>query len=323
MMTHEVRYIILASKNHEICGIGECSPIWKLSPESPESFEEALDTLQKNSFDFDEFLAIQSDNPSIRFAIETACLDYLNGGKRRLFDRGAATEIKINGLVWMNDKDSMLKEAEEKIKQGFDTIKFKVGALNFSEELELLSVIRKNFGDDITIRLDANGAFNADDALKKLEALAVHQIHSIEQPIKPGQGKLFADIILNSSIPIALDEELIGMHELDEKKRLLDLLQPHYLVLKPTLHHGFSGCDEWIELAEVRKIGWWITSALESNIGLNAIAQWTAVKRTLLPQGLGTGGLYTNNIPSPMVIESGKLHWSDSSFWDESEILSL
>ncbi len=322
MRSHDVRYIVLSDKSNTIFGIGECSPIWGLSPEVKENFAISLQEMESPFLQFSNFQSILNENPSIRFAIETACLDYKNGGKRQIFEDSTTGEIYINGLVWMNDIKSMFAEARSKIERGFDTIKFKVGALDFQQEIELLNRIRSEVSSHITIRLDANGAFTPLEALRKLDALSKFNIHSIEQPIKSGQLDALAHLVSVSPIQIALDEELISASDLAYKKQLLDKVNPHYIVLKPTLHGGLSGCDQWISLAEERNIGWWITSALESNIGLNAIAQWTAIKNPTLPQGLGTGELYSNNIPSPLQISSGQLWWSPEMKWDVSEIIT-
>lgn len=320
---HEAHYFLLLSADRRLYGIGECSPIWGLSPENRESFSTVCKTLEKNKFSWEEFLSILDTNPSLRFAIETACLDYLSGGKRTIVPDYQTKEIPINGLVWMNDAEEMFREASEKIALGFTTIKLKVGAINFEQELNLLKKLRREFSNQIQIRLDANGAFSLKDALMKLELLSKFNIQSIEQPVKAGQGEEFAEIIKESPISIALDEELIGIMNRETKSALLDQLKPHYIILKPTLHQGLSGCEEWIQLAEQKGIGWWMTSALESSIGLNAIAQFVAAKNAKLPQGLGTGGLYQNNIPSPLKINEGKLYWSKNQTWDVSEILSL
>jgi o-succinylbenzoate synthase len=249
--------------------------------------------------------------PSLIFGVETAILDFLNGGQgiifKNNFSLGEST-IPINGLVWMGTKMAMRNQIEEKLKDGYNTIKLKIGAIAFEEELSLISDLRKEFSSDqITIRVDANGAFdmsNVRNVLKKLKNL---DVHSIEQPIQSRKWNQMAELCQESIIPIALDEELIGIFEKDRKIELLDSIKPQFIILKPSLHGGFIGCAEWIQLAEERNIGWWITSALESSVGLNAIAQFTANYPIEIPQGLGTGGLYTNNLPSDLVIESGYL----------------
>ncbi len=251
------------------------------------------------------------NSPSLVFGVETAILDYLNGGSGLIFKNTFAlgeSEIPINGLIWMGTKSEMRSQIQEKLELGYSTIKLKIGAIAIEDELELISELRKEFdSNQITIRVDANGAFdefNVREVLKKLKKL---EVHSIEQPIRAGNWELMSELCNENIIPIALDEELIGIFEKERKIELLDLIKPQFIILKPSLHGGFIGCSEWIELAEERKIDWWMTSALESSIGLNAIAQFTANYSIKIPQGLGTGGLYTNNLPSDLVIESGYL----------------
>lgn len=208
----------------------------------------------------------------------------------------------------MSDIEMMQQQIEEKLRQGFRCIKLKIGANDFESELRLIREIRQRFSpDQLMLRVDANGAFKPDDAKEKLRALAAFNLHSIEQPIAAGQQRELAQLCAKTPLPIALDEELIGIHKKEEKAALLRAVKPQFLVLKPSLHGGFSGCNEWIELAKRQSIGWWITSYLESNIGLNALAQWTFTKNVSMHQGLGTGQLYTNNIESPLEIRGEKL----------------
>ena len=211
----------------------------------------------------------------------------------------------------MGEKTFMFEQIKQKIKQGFGVIKLKIGAIDFKDELDLLKYIRTQFSSsEIEIRLDANGAFTPAEALEKLKFLSEYEIHSIEQPIKAGQFDEMGFLSENSPIPIALDEELIGYHFGQNKKAILARIKPQYIILKPALHGGFIGSDTWIEAARELNIGWWITSALESNLGLNAIAQYTAAKKVKIPQGLGTGGLFTNNFESPLYIKEGALHYN-------------
>ena len=249
--------------------------------------------------------------PSIVFGIESLVRDILNGGIGLIFESGFTRKelsIPINGLIWMGDESFMLEQMEEKLTDGFSTIKMKVGAIDWEKEMALLRQLRNRFSaDDLTLRVDANGAFTPMDAPSKLAQLAALEIHSIEQPIMAGQLNAMSELCKNAPIGIALDEELIGIHEFEQKDSLLKLIAPQFIVLKPSLHGGFIGCKEWIELAEQNGIAWWMTSALESSIGLNAIAQFTATFEDLLPQGLGTGGLYTNNFESSLVVEKGQL----------------
>ena len=322
LTNRDVYFLLAGSADQENFGLGECAPIWGLSPETQAEIERTIarwpDLLNQPKL-AGEALANFS---SLRFALETALRDLANGGQMNPFDVDLRKPIPINGLVWMSDANSMFKECRAKIESGFHTIKFKVGALRFDDELELLSKVRREFTEsDLEIRLDANGAFPIDKALEKLDSLSRFRIHSIEQPIRAGTWQEMAMLVEKTPIAIALDEELIGVHNRARKQKLLDEIRPHFLVLKPTLHGAFSGCDEWIELAENRKIGWWATSALESNIGLNAIAQWILTKNIDLPQGLGTGGLFTNNIESPWIVQSGFLKFDPNLKWNLKPIL--
>lgn len=217
----------------------------------------------------------------------------------------------------MGDEAYMLQQLEQKLKEGFRCIKMKIGAIEFEKELSILRSIRKNFSpDEIELRVDANGAFSVEEAMEKLQRLSVFDIHSIEQPIRQGQWDAMAELCENTPLPIALDEELIGIFSVTQKQKLLQTIQPQYIILKPSLVGGFAGSQQWIELTEKQQIGWWITSALESNIGLNAIAQWTFTLGNKMPQGLGTGSLYTNNIESPLQVVGGKLKYGTSKEWN-------
>lgn len=316
LITRPVYYILIDSENGQHTGIGECAPIEGLSAESMTDVESALAKLNglKTPAEIARVIAPYS---SIRFAFECAMLDLLNGGKRILYPGTTGIRIPVNGLVWMNDKEGMLKEAREKIADGFSTIKLKIGGIKFDDELEVLRELRRDYPiSQLTIRLDANGAFTPENALEKLYYLSEFGIHSIEQPIRAGQWNEMAEIARKSTIPVALDEELIGVYDDETKAKLLNTIRPAYLILKPQLHGGFNGCDVWIRLAEERKIGWWATSALESNIGLNAIAQWVATKDNSLPQGLGTGKLFSNNIQSPLRTERGEFFWAQGLEWE-------
>ena len=294
--------------NPAIKGKGECSIIEGLSPEyeNDEQYEAILEALVHDP-DLD-----LSNHPSIKFGFESALLDLEHGGKQIYFDNDFAKgkhKIPINGLVWMGDEVFMQEQILEKLAQGFKTIKMKIGAIDLETELRLLQVIRKKYSkDEITLRVDANGAFQPGEALSVLERLSELYIHSIEQPIKPGQWNEMSKLCRNTPTPIALDEELIGINDPDQKVALFETIRPQFIILKPSLHGGISGAREWIKLAENRSIPWWMTSALESNIGLKAIAQLTAEYDVKLPQGLGTGSLYTDNIPSNLVVENGFIH---------------
>ncbi len=301
-------------------GVGECSFIEGLSADDLSNYEEVLQTIC-SYIEKDEKpdSTIVSSHPSIVFGLESALLDLINGGKKIFFDSAftqGKKQIPINGLVWMGKKDFMQKQIEEKLTLGFNCIKIKVGAIDFVEEVSLLRAIRKKFPvDKVEIRLDANGAFNAADVFKKLETLAAFQIHSIEQPVRKGQLELMMRVCKQSPIPIALDEELIGVHGTVQDD-VLSFIRPKYIILKPSLLGGFAVCDEWIRKAERQNIEWWATSALESNIGLNAIAQWVFTKKNKLVQGLGTGSLYSNNVNSPLFMENGNLGYNPKAKWE-------
>jgi o-succinylbenzoate synthase len=314
-------------------GLGEAAPVSGLSNEKPSDVHHQLDELVRRindgasmpgSANLDEMHAKFGSwglSPSVYLALETAWLDLQNGGKRIIFDNAFHTgkPLDINGLVWMGGLDFMLQQVSIKVEEGFTCIKLKIGGLNFEKEMDILNFIRrKYFRDQITIRLDANGAFRPDQAMYKLMDLSRFDIHSIEQPIKAGSPSL-AELCQKSPIPIALDEELIGINSTEGKIDLLDRIKPQYRVLKPTLHGGFHGCAEWIRLANDRKVGWWLTSAMESSVGLNAFAQFAAQYPLSLPQGLGTGMIFKDNIPSPLEVKRGKLLWNSQGIWDFSD----
>ena len=293
------------TEDSEVIGIGECSIIPDLSPDfdSFESYERMLTAVcADTNIDLDEW-------PSIKFGLETALLDLENGGQRIIFNNGFSKgkqSIAINGLIWMGESSFMHEQIEEKLNAGFTTLKMKIGAIDFESEIKILQSIRDRYTkEQITLRVDANGAFSPEEAEHKLSILADLDIHSIEQPIKAGQYKAMAELCTKTKLPIALDEELIGIHIKVDKINLLKQIKPQFIILKPSLHGGISGTKEWIEIAESHNIPWWITSALESNIGLNAICQLAAEYDNRLPQGLGTGSLYINNIPSSLVVKNG------------------
>lgn len=299
--------------NETIIGTGECSIIPGLSPDftTVEQYENELKTIVENPAHFLRNPQLLNQKPSLLFGLETAFIDWKNGGKGDFFDtsfsRGEQS-IPINGLVWMGSKQFMHEQIEQKLTQGFSCIKMKVGAIDFETEIALLESIRKRYAaDQITLRVDANGAFSLNEVDEKLQRLADLEIHSIEQPIAVGQHAALRDLCQRTPLPIALDEELIPVFESHKRAALLEFVKPQYIILKPSLHGGFSGCLEWIELAEKNNIPWWMTSALESNIGLNAIAQFTATFDPVIPQGLGTGGLYETNFETRLVIENGAL----------------
>lgn len=319
--TRQVWYVSLASdETPRRWGIGECAPLPGLSRDDRPDYEcllrAACDMLAQTGRLDKELLR---PYPSILFGLETA-LQHMEAGSLALWDtpfsKGEAG-IPINGLIWMGDYKKMLEQIEAKMNAGYRCVKLKIGAIDFEQELALLKHIRAHFAADaLELRVDANGAFDPRDALDKLTRLAAYDLHSIEQPIRAGQWEEMARLVSDSPIPIALDEELIGCGTLARKRELLKAIAPHYLVLKPSLHGGIQGCTEWIKLAK-RTMGstpksprWWITSALESNIGLNAIAQWCATLENPLPQGLGTGLLYTDNVEMPLSIRKDCLWFS-------------
>lgn len=321
---------VFHSSEPSVIGIGECGPLPGLSVDSRLDYEDVLNEViaKVNAMPETNIQNVYSDVaalvppgfPSIRMGLETALLDLINGGKRIVFDNSfvSGRPIPINGLIWMGDMDFMMNQINTKIAEGFDCIKLKVGGLDFDRECDTLNYLRKRyFRDNITIRLDANGAFKPDDVLYRLEQLAKFNVHSIEQPIKAGQEEM-EELCRKSPIPVAFDEELIGKETTEEKRHLLERHKPKYIILKPSLHGGFSGCAEWISIAESLGVGWWITSALESGIGLNAICQFTANYDVKMHQGLGTGAIYSNNIPSPLEVRKGSIYYSGNEGWDIS-----
>ncbi|MDE6022032.1 MAG: o-succinylbenzoate synthase, partial [Muribaculaceae bacterium] len=295
-------------------GIGECSVFPGLSPEADGNYGFKLMELLAN-------IALGRDTDlsgysSITFGLEQALRDYAGGCRHMYFPSdftSGKSTIEINGLIWMGDFDEMISRIDDKVKQGFHCLKLKIGAIDWKKEVDMIEYIRKKYSDSsLEIRVDANGGFSMDNALPRLKRLADMGVHSIEQPIPAGIPELMAFLCHVSPLPIALDESLIGIYGTEAKSSLLDEVQPAYIILKPSLCGGFSGADEWIRLAEERGIGWWVTSALESNVGLNALAQWTATLGNTLPQGLGTGGLYTNNFECPLQLDSDKLRYDPS-----------
>lgn len=292
-------------------GVGECAPLPGLSSETPAQVEQLLNEICSDPEIFIRQPELTREVSSVRFALESAWQDLQNGGRQQLFPSDfteGKKGIPINGLIWMGEADFMLQQIQEKTEAGFSCIKLKIGGIDFEKEIEILENIREKYAPgQITLRLDANGAFSPEEAPEKLHRLASFQIHSIEQPIAAGQWQKMAKVCRESPVPVALDEELIGVHSPEEKEKLLDTLSPQFIILKPSLHGGFSGCSEWIKLAEKRSVGWWVTSYLESNIGLNAIAQWTFYRNAKGYQGLGTGSLFVNNIPSPLEIRGEQL----------------
>jgi len=315
----ETWYIVL--EQHGKKGIGECGILRSLSFDDVPDYEQKLQWACQNIH-----LGLQAlwnqlrDYPSIQFGLEQAFLSLKSDNPFVLFPSNftnGTDSIRINGLVWMGDHAFMKQQIDEKIAQGFTCIKLKIGAIDFEKEIDLLRFIRTHYAaSEIEIRVDANGGFTPQQALDKLQRLAAFQLHSIEQPIKQGQIKQMQQLCQQTPLPIALDEELIGVTKLEDKINLLDQINPQYIILKPSLIGGFKGSLEWIQLAEMRGIAWWITSALEANIGLNAIAQFTYQLHNSMPQGLGTGALYTNNIDSPLAVKNGHLWYDANLEWN-------
>lgn len=332
MRNHNILILKIYDKDKpEIYGLGEVAPLPGLSEEKLSDTESCLHLVSNRISAHELPLSMggcldlasklcPEHYSSVIFGLETALLDLLSNGSKRLFDGPFAagkSRIPINGLIWMSDKGSMIRQAGEKIESGFKCIKMKVGAVDFSEELEVLKSIR-DASADLIIRLDANGAFKNNEALKRLHMLSDYDIHSIEQPILPRQLEAMQLICSKSPIDIALDEELVGVTDKSEKVEMLRFLKPAYIILKPTLHGGLSACMDWITIAREMKVGFWITSALESNVGLNVIAQFAEYVKADGYQGLGTGKLYSNNIASPLEIISGGLMSNPESQWNIS-----
>jgi o-succinylbenzoate synthase len=301
-------------------GRGECGMFRGLSIDDTPDFEDKLKwTCDNINLGLEKLLQSLDKFPSIQFGLEMAFRSLGQDSPFMLFPSKFTAHkaaIDINGLIWMGTKDFMKKQIKDKIKKGFRCIKMKIGAIDFETELDLIKHIRKEYTpDDIELRVDANGAFEPKHALEKLNRLAEYQLHSIEQPIKQGQIDDMAGLCAQTPLPIALDEELIGVSDESKKLELLRRIKPQYIILKPTLLGGFKASLEWINAAQSLNIGWWITSALESNIGLNAIAQWTYTLKSKMPQGLGTGSLFQNNFSSPLYVKQGRLYHNNSESW--------
>lgn len=310
-------------------GTGECSVIEGLTPEFVSEVQYLqlinqaikfleLENVQKvifqfeNKFNSEEIETFFNANPSIRFGFETALLDLKNQKNGIYFENNFSLgqkKIPINGLIWMGDEFFMKKQIEEKLANGFSTLKMKVGSIDFETEIKLLKSIRHSFSEkEITLRVDANGAFTPQNVEGKLHRFLELAIHSIEQPLKPGLIDKTKKLCVKNIVPIALDEELIGNFNFESKRNLLQEINPQFIILKPSLHGGIKGVREWISIARDLKVSWWMTSALESNVGLSAICQLTAEYKNELPQGLGTGSLYTNNIEKGLKVENGFIY---------------
>lgn len=320
VLTQKETWFIILEQNGKT-GIGECGILRGLSIDDRSDYEEKLKwTCDNIHLGLENLYSELVELPSIQFGLEMAFKSLESNNPLELFP-SAFTEgkasIPINGLIWMGTPEFMNAQIKDKIEQGFSCIKLKIGAIDFDTEIALLKSIRKEFSvSDIEVRVDANGAFKPDEALEKLKRLSELRLHSIEQPIKQGQLEKMAILCEQTPLPIALDEELIGVFDVTEKVNLLQTINPQYIILKPSFIGGWSGSKDWINLANNQNIGWWITSALESNIGLNAIAQWAFTLNNNMPQGLGTGALFTNNFDSPLQVKNGTLHYNNNLVWN-------
>ncbi len=326
MVQKETWLLVLQEKNR--FGIGECGLLKGLSIDDRADYEKTLLWVCGHiHLGSDALLEQLTEFPSIQFGLEQAFRSLTAANPFKLFPSGFTekeTPIAINGLIWMGEKSFMHEQIEQKLREGFHCIKMKIGAIDFETELALLESIREKYTEDqIELRVDANGAFAPEEALGKLQRLSELQIHSIEQPIKQGQVEEMKRLCAATPIPIALDEELIGVFDVKKKEALLQSMAPQFIILKPSLIGGFKGSSQWIELAEKYEIGWWVTSALESNVGLNAIAQWTFTLANKMPQGLGTGSLYTNNFESPLLVADGALRYLQDRQWKPNLIQEL
>jgi o-succinylbenzoate synthase len=327
VLTQKDTYFIVLEDQGRM-GLGEAGLFRGLSWDDVPDYEIQLDRACR---------ALESGNPepgiafgaypSIVFGMEQAVLSLKASNPFILFKDAPFTKgepLPINGLIWMGDLGFMKQQVAAKLEEGFTCLKLKIGALDFQEELGMLKEIRREFSaGELEIRVDANGAFPVESALERLKRLSELQLHSIEQPIGAGQIDHMAELCGRTPLPIALDEELIGCLKTESKSELLKIIRPQYIILKPSLVGGYSGSEEWIRLAEKHNIGWWVTSALESNIGLNAIAQWTSTLGTGIPQGLGTGSLFTNNFDSPLQVRKGSLQYNPGKSWDIQKIYKI
>lgn len=321
MTEKETWFLILEENNKK--GIGECGILRSLSVDDRPDYEDQLKWVCENiHLGKEKLWESLLEFPSIQFGVEMAFQSLESKNPFVLFPSEfteGQKNIPINGLVWMGEQAFMKAQIEEKLAQGFNCIKLKIGAIDFTKELDLLRFIRENYdAKKIEIRVDANGGFDSKKALIKLNQLSGFELHSIEQPIQKNQTDSMSELCKNTPFPIALDEELIGVLEYSEKEELLQKIKPQYIILKPSLVGGFRGSKEWITLAEKYNIGWWVTSALESNIGLNAIAQWTFLQNNPMHQGLGTGGLYTNNFDCPLEVSHGEMTYNPNLDWKVS-----
>jgi O-succinylbenzoate synthase len=322
----KVHFIILYhSDDPSIAGIGECSLFPGLSYDDVKGFKTRLAQTIERINQGDHFTDnTLTDWPSINFALETAWKDIRANGSKLLFPSGfteGKDSIWINGLIWMSDKNEMIRQIRQRLNDGFTCLKLKIGALDLREEIEVLKFIREHCtAEELEIRVDANGAFTRSEALEVLKILSEYHLHSVEQPISPGHPEEMARVCAMSPVPVALDEELIGKHSMAVRRKLLEIIKPQYVVLKPGLLGGLAICKDWISLAQEKEIGWWITSSLETNIGLNAISQWTYTLQNHIYHGLSTGSLYNNNIRSPLYLHGERLYYDPERKWDLSSM---
>ncbi len=323
LKTKETWFILV--KDNDKIGVGECGLFRGLSSDDRPDYKSKLDWVCENiHLGLEALLVELIEFPSIQFGVEQAFKSLKSTPAFDLFPSEFTSgndAISINGLIWMGTEAFMKSQIKEKLKAGFNCIKMKIGAIDFETELALIKSIRQEFpSKDIELRVDANGAFSPSDALEKLKRLSDYDLHSIEQPIKQGQYEAMAELCEETPLAIALDEELIGVHDVTKQKEMLQMINPQYIILKPSLIGGWRGSQQWIDIAEKQNIGWWITSALESNIGLNAISQWTYTLKSKLPQGLGTGSLFTNNFVSPLQVKNGTLRYDRNQDWNLSNL---
>lgn len=327
VLTQKETWFLILEVNGKL-GIGECGLFKGLSCDDVAAYEEKLKWTSENiSLGKDELWNKLMYFPSIQFGVEQAFLSLESKNPFELFPSDftqKGSPIAINGLIWMGDETFMHQQIQDKLEEGYRCLKMKIGAIDFHTEVGMLASIRRTYSkSEIEIRVDANGAFSPEEALGKLKTLAALDVHSIEQPIKQGNVLKMKELCAQTPLDIALDEELIGILDVTKKEELLQTIQPQYIILKPSLIGGIKGSMEWIRLAEKYKVGWWVTSALESNVGLNAIAQWTHTLKSPLPQGLGTGGLYTNNLESPLTVAKGNLYYKSNQNWKTNLIKDL
>jgi L-alanine-DL-glutamate epimerase-like enolase superfamily enzyme len=323
-LAKKVHFIILYHEDDpSIAGVGECSLFQGLSYDDVKGFKQKLgqtiDRINQGDHYTDSTL---TEWPSINFALETAWKDLRSNGSKILYPSGfteGKDSIWINGLIWMSDKAEMIRQIRQRLNDGYTCLKMKIGALDLRDEIEVLKFIREHCdAEELEIRVDANGAFNRSEALEIIKILSEFNLHSIEQPIGAGHPDEMAKLCELSPTPIALDEELIGKHGMSGRRKLLETIKPQYLVLKPGLLGGLAACKDWITLAQTNETGWWITSSLETNIGLNAIAQWTYTQQNHIYHGLSTGSLYNNNIKSPLYMHGERLYYDPDRKWDLS-----